>query len=133
MVICNRMFLFCLRHHSHSVVHEGDVSVHERKSKKSYIDACCRIYDRTLEPIFTPVTTELRNRTETLVGITGWKTANYRPPWKQIILDPIRIVWRPHVLPVLIFEAAVFGFGIGINVRFIFYSMLLYLIPPIGN
>jgi len=84
------------------------------------------MYDRALEPILTPVTTGLRNRIKTLVGITGWKMANHRPPWRQIVSDPIRIVWRPHVLPVLIFQAAVFGFGIGINVRFIFYLMSLF-------
>jgi len=90
------------------------------------------MYDRTSKPI-TPVATGLRNRIETLVGITGWRIANHRPPWKQIVSDPIRIVWRPHVLPVLIFEAAVFGFGIGINVRFMFHPMFLRLIPPVGN
>ncbi|KAL9709913.1 hypothetical protein Ac2012v2_006972 [Leucoagaricus gongylophorus] len=74
------------------------------------------MYDRTLNPIPIPETTGLRNHIETLFGITGWKMAKYRPPWKQIVSDPIRMVWRPHVLPVLIFEAAVFGFGIGINV-----------------
>lgn len=74
------------------------------------------MYDRTLKPIPVPETTGLRNRVETLFGITGWKMAKYRAPWKQIVTDPIRIVWRPHVLPVLVFEAALFGFGIGINV-----------------
>jgi hypothetical protein len=74
------------------------------------------MYDRTLKPIPVPETTGLRNRIETLVGITGWKMAKYRAPWQQIVTDPIRIVWRPHVLPVLFFEAALFGFGIGINV-----------------
>lgn len=98
--------------------------------KRSDVNAYYRMYDRTLNPIPIPETTGLRNHIETLVGIAGWKMAKYRPPWKQIVLDPIRMVWRPHVLPVLIFEAAVFGFGIGINVRFVFYLMFPYLILP---
>ena len=39
-----------------------------------------------------------------------------REPWRDSILAPFRIVWRPQLLSVLVWEAALFGFGIGINV-----------------
>lgn len=96
------------------------------------------MYDRTLKPIPEPPSPGFRNRAETLIGITGWRMAKYRTPWKEIVMDPIRIVWRPHVLPVLLFEALLFGFGIGINVRpsasqLEFYSAILTDIRGIGH
>ena len=75
------------------------------------------MYDRTVKPIPEPHTTGFRYRIETLVGITGIKMARYRISWTESILSPINVVWRPHVLGILLFEGALFGFGIGINVR----------------
>ncbi|KAK0237954.1 major facilitator superfamily domain-containing protein [Armillaria nabsnona] len=74
------------------------------------------MYDRTVKPIPEPHTTGFCYRIKTLVGITGIKMARYRVSWKESILSPINVVWRPHLLGILLFEGALFGFGIGINV-----------------
>ncbi|KAK0220215.1 major facilitator superfamily domain-containing protein [Armillaria fumosa] len=74
------------------------------------------MYDRTVKPIPEPPTSGLRYRIETLVGITGIKMARYRVSWTESILSPINVVWRPHLLGILLFEGTLFGFGIGINV-----------------
>jgi hypothetical protein len=46
----------------------------------------------------------MRYRIETLIGITGAKMAKYRSSWYEVILSPFNVVWRPHLLGVLIFE-----------------------------
>ncbi|KAJ6611392.1 MFS general substrate transporter [Mycena sp. CBHHK59/15] len=74
------------------------------------------MYDRTLKPIPEPPTTGLRYRIETLFGITGVYMARYRASWYQAISSPFRVVWRPQLIGILIFEGMLFGFGIGINV-----------------
>ncbi|KAF8056670.1 MFS general substrate transporter [Lyophyllum atratum] len=74
------------------------------------------MYDRTVRPIPVPSTTGLRYRIETLIGITGVKMAKYRASWKESILAPLNVLWRPHLMMILWFEAMVFGFSIGINV-----------------
>ncbi|KAI0064871.1 hypothetical protein BV25DRAFT_198598 [Artomyces pyxidatus] len=78
---------------------------------------CDRMYDRTHKPIPQRPTSGLRYRVETLLGFTGIKMAQYRPSWTTSCLAPFSLVWRPHLLGVLFFEAFLFGFGIGINVR----------------
>ncbi len=75
------------------------------------------MYDRTVKPIPEPPTSGFRYRIETLVGITGIKMARYRVSWTESILSPINVVWRPHLLGILLFEGTLFGFGIGITVR----------------
>ncbi|KNZ81415.1 hypothetical protein J132_00654 [Termitomyces sp. J132] len=62
------------------------------------------LYDRTLKPVPPRPTDGLRYRVETLLGITGVKMAKYRATWIGAIVSPIRVVWRPHVLSILIFE-----------------------------
>ncbi|PPQ93751.1 hypothetical protein CVT25_008131 [Psilocybe cyanescens] len=74
------------------------------------------MYDRTVKPIPVPTTTGLRRRFEDLVGITGLKMQKFRVSWHDSVMSPFRIVWRPHLLMALIFEAMLFGFSIGINV-----------------
>ncbi|KZV96898.1 MFS general substrate transporter [Exidia glandulosa HHB12029] len=74
------------------------------------------LYDRHLRPIPEPTTTGLRYRIETLLGITGVKMAKFRTTWRDAITSPFRVVWRPHLLMLLIYEGVMFGFGIGINV-----------------
>ncbi|KAF8639280.1 hypothetical protein AX16_010352 [Volvariella volvacea WC 439] len=74
------------------------------------------MYDRTVRPIPARPTSGLRYKVETLLGLTGVKMAKYRARWTDIALEPLRVVWRPHLLSILIFEALLFGFGIGINV-----------------
>ncbi|KAI0040199.1 MFS general substrate transporter [Auriscalpium vulgare] len=74
------------------------------------------MYDRTHKPIPSRPTNGLRYRIETLLGLTGLKMAKYRSSWTASIMAPLSIVWRPHLLGILIFEALLFGFSIGINV-----------------
>ncbi|KAF8182407.1 MFS general substrate transporter [Mycena galopus ATCC 62051] len=87
------------------------------------------MYDRGLKPIPEPPTTGLRYRVETVLGLTGVKMAKYRDSWYQAILSPLRIVWRPHLLGILVFEGMMFGFGIGINVTNVVF---LGSPPPFG-
>lgn len=76
------------------------------------------MYDRTVKPIPPRPTTGLRYRIESLVGITGVKMAKYRTSWTEAIISPLNVIWRPHIFGLLVFEAFLFGFGIGINVGF---------------
>jgi MFS family permease len=87
------------------------------------------IYDRTVRPIPEHTTTGLRYRIETLIGITGAKMQKYRISWAESIMSPFYLVWRPHLLMVLIFEAMLFGFSIGINVT---NAVFLGSPPPLG-
>lgn len=86
------------------------------------------LYDRHLkeQPARSP---GLRYRIETLVGKTGLDMAKYRDGWYTAISAPLRIVWRPHLIAVLVFEALVFGFSIGINVT---NAVFLGSPPPVG-
>lgn len=74
------------------------------------------LYDRGIRPVPKPKATGLNLRIQDLLGITGLHMQQYRPPWKKCVFDIIRVLWRPHLLAILLFEAAVFGFSIGINV-----------------
>ncbi len=103
-----------------------------------------RMYDRTVKPIPEAQTTGLRYRIESLIGITGVKMAKYRISWTESILSPLNVVWRPHLLGILIFEVilspfgvafsqhweqgVLFGFGIGINVRFVLDGFFTYVV-----
>ena len=66
------------------------------------------MYDRTLKPPPEPTATGLKYRIESLVGITGMKMAKYRVSWIESILSPLRVVWRPHLISILLFEGVVF-------------------------
>lgn len=66
------------------------------------------MYDRTVKPIPEPPTKGLRYRIETLIGLTGVKMAKYRSSWKESILSPFNVVWRPHLMMILWFEVGVF-------------------------
>ncbi|KAJ3893859.1 MFS general substrate transporter [Lentinula edodes] len=105
------------------------------------------MYDRTISPIPEPAAQGgLRYRFESLVGISGYKMAKYRVSWQDAILSPFKVVWRPHLLIILIFEVAklstskiillifgtqamVFGFSIGINTT---NAVFLGNPPPLG-
>ncbi|KAJ6473840.1 MFS general substrate transporter [Mycena sanguinolenta] len=87
------------------------------------------MYDRTVRPIPERPSTGLRYRIETLVGITGLKMQKYRVSWTEATLSPLNVVWRPHILGLLVFEAMLFGFGIGINVT---NAVFLGSPPPVG-
>lgn len=77
-----------------------------------------RMYDRAVKPIPVRPAPSLRYRAETLLGITGMRMAKHRLSLTSAFLEPIKVVWRPQILGILIFEAALFGFSIGINVNF---------------
>ena len=62
------------------------------------------MYDRTMKPIPEPPTTGLRYRIETLIGITGVKMAKYRTSLLHGLLSLVDVLWRPHVLGILMFE-----------------------------
>jgi len=68
-------------------------------------------------------------RIQTLVGITGFRMAKYRSSWKEIVFACLNIVWRPHLMGILWFEAMLFGFSIGINVTL---AVFLGSPPPVG-
>lgn len=55
--------------------------------------------------------------------------AKHRESWFSAISAPFRIVWHPHLVAVLVFEAMVFGFSIGINVT---NAVFLGTPPPVG-
>lgn len=55
-------------------------------------------------------------RAQLLIGVTGARMAKYRTSWFEAIMACLNIVWRPQLLGVLLFEAAMFGFSVGINV-----------------
>ncbi|KAH9039516.1 MFS general substrate transporter [Lactarius pseudohatsudake] len=87
------------------------------------------MYDRGVRGLPPPSSSGLRYHVETLVGITGMKMAKYRATWREAIAAPFKLVWRPHLLGIVIFEALLFGFGIGINVT---NAVFLGSPPPEG-
>ncbi|KAI5118899.1 hypothetical protein M0805_002815 [Coniferiporia weirii] len=87
------------------------------------------LYDRKIKDLPPRTSSGLRYRAETLFGLTGVRLTKYREPWSDAVLAPFRIVWRPHLLSILIFEAMVFGFSIGINTT---NAVFLGSPPPVG-
>ncbi|KAH9821125.1 major facilitator superfamily domain-containing protein [Melampsora americana] len=65
-------------------------------------------------------------RFQSLIGITGFRTADDRDTWRQAITPMIQLLARPHLMGILIYLGAVFGFGIGINVT----NVVFVLSPP---
>ena len=64
------------------------------------------MFDRTVKPLPPRPTSGLRYRVETLFGFTGKKMAKYRDSWKEVAWAPINVAWRPHLLPLMIFEVS---------------------------
>ncbi|EJD08564.1 MFS general substrate transporter [Fomitiporia mediterranea MF3/22] len=87
------------------------------------------LYDRHIKGLPPRRSKGLRYRVETLIGITGARLIKFRQSWTSSILAPLTIVWRPHLLLILLFEAMVFGFSIGINVT---NAVFLGTPPPVG-
>ncbi|VDC07467.1 unnamed protein product [Peniophora sp. CBMAI 1063] len=73
------------------------------------------MYDRTLKPIPIRPPPSLHYRVDTLIGLTGMRMAKHRSTLWDAFLQFLKLIWRPHLLGILIFEAALFGFSIGIN------------------
>lgn len=69
----------------------------------------CRMYDRHVRNLPSRPS-GLRYRIETLVGITGVKMAKYRATWYEAVSAPFKLVWRPHLLSILVFEVQYFTF-----------------------
>ncbi|XP_006463839.1 hypothetical protein AGABI2DRAFT_120636 [Agaricus bisporus var. bisporus H97] len=69
------------------------------------------------------------DRIRTLIGITGVQNAKPEPTWREVSWAPIHVLFRPHMFLILVFETAVFGFGIGINVT---NTLFLHSPPPVG-
>jgi hypothetical protein len=63
-----------------------------------------RMYDRGVRFPPSRGADGLHHRIETLVGITGMKMAKYRSTWREAVSAPFKLVWRPQLLSVLIFE-----------------------------
>ncbi|KAG2098981.1 major facilitator superfamily domain-containing protein [Suillus discolor] len=74
------------------------------------------MYDRHLASKPLQISMGLRYRFETLIGVTGYKMAKYRPRWPEVLLASLDVAWRPQFFFVVLFEALVFGFSIGVNV-----------------
>ncbi|KAJ7641824.1 MFS general substrate transporter [Roridomyces roridus] len=87
------------------------------------------LYPRTIRPIPPRPTVGLRYRVETLFGLTGFKMARYRPSWYECALSPLRVVWRPHALLIMIFGGIEFGLSIGITIT---NAIFLGTPPPAG-
>jgi len=87
------------------------------------------MYDRGVKDLPSRPPDGLRYRFETLVGVTGSKLAKYRASWFEAISAPFKLFWRPHLLSIMVFEALLFGFGIGINVT---NAVFLGSPPPFG-
>ncbi|KAH9991576.1 MFS general substrate transporter [Russula vinacea] len=87
------------------------------------------MYDRGVKNLPSRPAGGLSYRIETLVGITGVKMAKYRATWYEAVSAPFKLFWRPHLLSIMVFEALLFGFGIGINVT---NAVFLGSPPPAG-
>ncbi|KAG1799379.1 MFS general substrate transporter [Suillus plorans] len=87
------------------------------------------MYDRHLDLKPLHISTGLRYRFKTLIGVTGYKMAKYRPRWPEVILASLDVVWRPQFFFIVLFEALVFGFSIGVNGTNVIFMKSP---PPVG-
>ncbi|KAF5364830.1 hypothetical protein D9758_009320 [Tetrapyrgos nigripes] len=102
------------------------------------------IYDRNTPPagLSRPNFSQgFKNRFNALVGITGFRLARSRftdssgrsrslvPSWRKVILAPIDLAWRPHMVGIALLLATEFGFAIGINIT---NTIFLQSPPPLG-
>jgi hypothetical protein len=68
-----------------------------------------RMYDRGVKNHISQPAGSLRYRIETLVGITGVKMAMYSATWYEVVSAPFKLVWRPHLLSIVVFEVPTFS------------------------
>ena len=64
------------------------------------------MFDRRLpnpRPFPRPAS-NIRRRFENLVGITGHKMAKYRARWADVSSIWFKLIWRPHLLGIIVFE-----------------------------
>ena len=69
-----------------------------------FIDYPERMYFRHEGKVVSVKRTGLRNRIESLIGITGFQSARKDPTWAEVCIAPLRVVWRPQLFLILIFE-----------------------------
>jgi len=74
------------------------------------------LFDRGVKGLPPRPADSLIYRFETLVGVTGVKLAKYRVTWLETLSTPFKLIWRPHLLLILILEAVLYSFCIGIFV-----------------
>ncbi|KAG2143494.1 MFS general substrate transporter [Suillus bovinus] len=87
------------------------------------------MYDRRLASQPSRTSIGLRYRFETLIGVTGYKMAKYRPRWPEVLLASLDVAWRPQFFFIVLFEALVFGFSIGVNTTNVIF---MGSSPPVG-
>jgi hypothetical protein len=44
------------------------------------------------------------------------RNSQNRCSWREAIITPFDICWRPHALSILFYEAIIFGFSVGMHV-----------------
>lgn len=87
------------------------------------------MYDRRLVSKPPRTSTGLRYRIETLIGVTGYNMSKFRPRWPEVLLASLDVAWRPQFFFVVLFEAFVFGFSIGVNTTNVVF---MGSPPPVG-
>lgn len=66
-------------------------------------------YDRTVKPVpESPTSLGVRSRIQGLIGITGAKMQKYRISWADSIFAGFKLIWRPHLLMILIYEVRIY-------------------------
>ncbi|KLO19176.1 MFS general substrate transporter [Schizopora paradoxa] len=86
------------------------------------------LYDRG-NPNIDHASRSSSSRTADLLGVSSMKLAKYRTPWRDLVSRPIRLIWRPQLLTMLVYEGVLFGFSIGMNLT---VSLFLGEAPPVG-
>jgi len=87
------------------------------------------LYDRGVPKVLDQLTKKPSSRIKDLLGINGARLAKYRTPWGVLLMRPMRLIWRPHLLSMMIYEGVLFGFSIGMNLT---VSLFLGEPPPVG-
>ncbi|KLO19177.1 MFS general substrate transporter [Schizopora paradoxa] len=87
------------------------------------------LFDRGNPKIINLVSKKPSSRISDLFGLSGAQLAKYRTPWRKLLMCPINLIWRPHLLSILVYEAVLFGFSIGMNLT---VSLFLGEAPPVG-
>ena len=63
-----------------------------------------RLYFRCEGQVVSRKQTGLWNHINSLIGVTGFQSARKEPTWKEVCIAPLRVVWRPQLFFLLIFE-----------------------------
>lgn len=67
------------------------------------------MYDRKLKnPRPVPIPTNpVKARIVTLTGVIGIQMAKYRATWKDVTTIWFQLIWRPHLITILVFEVRI--------------------------